>query len=68
MSDTTGTAFDRDAWETPSMDHISAELFVMSYSPPEEFLIIHTAMGSGRAWMLQNHAQAQAPIDPHRLT
>ena len=58
-SDSTAMDFNHSAWEGPPTDHISAELFLMSYSPSGWITDFHTAVGSRQGWMLQNHAQVQ---------
>ena len=58
-SDSTATDFNHSAWEGPPTDHISAELFLMSYSSSRWITDFHTAVGSRQGWMLQNHAQVQ---------
>lgn len=61
-------AFNHYAWERPPNDRISAELFLMSYSPSRWILDFHTAVGSRRGWVLQNHAQVQPQIYLYSLT
>ena len=63
--------FNHSAWEGPPADRISAELFLMLYSPSGWIADFHTAVGSRQGWMLQNHAQVQlqrtyiASVDCH---
>ena len=62
-SDSTAMDFNHSAWEGPPTDHISEELFLMSYSPSRWITDFHTAVGSKQGWMLQNYAQVQLQMD-----
>ena len=67
-SDSTAMDFNHSAWEGPPADHISAELFLMIYSPSGWITDFHTAVGPRQGWMLQNHAQVQLQKDLHSFS